>query len=196
MEHKAFLFDTSGFDRELRKIIITSGENNDPNSLIEYIMNNKGKIRSVYTGELLEIDWQNELELGNVQELADFALTRFYSPEDDSGLSYSWDGVLEALKMLPTRFNPEYCVLGRSIESEKFRLDPGGMGMGIVQSEDVPLILKDLIDLKSTFIQNGLPPIEDSLYEYNLQELNEAYNQLILLYREARDNNKGLLMTF
>lgn len=142
MEHKAFLFDTSGFDRELRKIIITSGENNDPNSLIEYIMNNKGKIRSVYTGELLEIDWQNE--------------------------------------------------------SEKFRLDPGGMGMGmgIVHSEDVPLILKDLIDLKSTFIQNGLPPIEDSLYEYNLQELNEAYNQLILLYREARDNNKGLLMTF
>lgn len=195
MEHKAFLFDTQGFDQELRKIIVTSGEENEPKPLHEYIVNNIGKVRSVYTRELLENNWENELELGGVQELADFAMTCFYSPEDDRGLSYLWDAPLETLKMLPTKMDPEYYILGHPIESETFSLDPGGMGLGIIEMNDIPVVLKDLKDLRGAILENGMP-LSEVLYEHTFSEIVEAYDELIKLYNEAADMRTGLLMTF
>ncbi len=196
MEHKSFLFDTKGFELELCEIVIASGEKDEPRLLIQYNMNNIGKIRSPYTGEFLDDVWEDELEQGNVQELADLALTKFYSPEEELGLSYSWDSLLEALKQFPTPFHPEYCVLGYPVESEKFRLDPGGMGTGIVRTEDVPIIFRNLIELRNQFINSEFSEMDDSLYEYTFPELIEAYDELTQLYKEANDNKKGLLMTF
>lgn len=196
MEHKSFLFDTKGFELELCDTVIASGENDELRLLKQYIVNNIGKIRSPYTGEFLDDDWEDELELGNVQELADFALTKFYSPEEEFGLSYSWDSLLEALKQLLTTINPEYWVLGYPVESEKFRLDPGGMGTGIVRVEDVPIIFRNLIELRSQFIESEFSEMDNSLYEHTFQELIDAYDELTQLYKEANDNKKGLLMTF
>lgn len=104
--------------------------------------------------------------------------------------------MLEALKQLPTTINPEYCVLGYPVESEKFRLDPGGMSTGIVRTEDVPIIFRNLIELRKQFIETEFSKMNDSLYEHTFQELIDAYDELTRLYKEANDNKKGLLMTF
>ncbi|WP_438347720.1 hypothetical protein ACP8HI_18885 [Paenibacillus sp. FA6] len=89
MEHKAYLFDTDAFSEELREIIITSGATMDTDSLKAFIIKNIGKARSVYTSELLNNEWEREIENGNVQELADFAMTCYYSPEEELGFSYT-----------------------------------------------------------------------------------------------------------
>ena len=195
MEHKAYLFDTELFNQELRPIILAAGKNNDSILLRNYIAKNIGKVRSVYSGELLENNWENELEIGNVQELADFSLTCFYNPEDVLGLSYSWDVLLEALKILSTKFDADYYILGRPLELDTFRLDPGGMGMGFVQMNDILLILEDLINIKDTLIEVGEVPTE-VLYQCTLQEFVEACDELIELYTEAQESKRGLLITF
>lgn len=192
MEHKAYLFDTELFNQELRPIILATGKNNDTILLRNYIAKNIGKVRTVYSGELLENNWENELEIGNVQELADFSLTCFYNPEDVLGLSYSWDVLLEALKTLTTKY---YYILGRPLELDTFRLDPGGMGMGFVQMNDILLILEDLINIKDTLIEVGEVPTE-VLYQCTLQEFVEACDELIELYTEAQESKRGLLITF
>lgn len=197
MEHKAFLFDTQEFNHELNSMILDAGLKNNPEILLKFINNSIGRVYSPYTGELLDTSWKDELENGGVQELADFALTCYYSPEDDCGLSYFWDVLLEALQGIRTKFDPEYCVLGEPLRKQEFVLDPGGMGMGLVQAEDINNIHRELIGRRERIIANGLPKDEDLLYEdITFEELVEAYDELIRLYKAALENKKGLLMTF
>ncbi|OBY76343.1 hypothetical protein BBG47_27705 [Paenibacillus sp. KS1] len=196
MEHKAFIFDTVGFNKELREIIIAAGITNDTGSLKSFITENMGRVRSVYTGDLLNAGWEEELENGGVQELSDFAMTLYYSLEEDSGLYYAWDSLIEALQVMSTRFHPEYYILGRALKSGAFRLDPGGMGMGFVYAEDIPFICNELIHLKRNLSINGLPLSNDVIYETPIDELIEAYDELIRIYEEANAAKCGLLMTF
>lgn len=195
MEHKAFLFNTKGFEQELCRLIIACGEKNDPEPLREFITNRIGRVRSVYTGELLDHDWEDELEVGNVQELADFSMTCFYDPEEDHGLAYAWDDLLENLKELPASFDHEYVLLGRPVGAGTFQLDPGGMGMGFVQADDVPSLLKGLIECRSTFAEKGMSS-DGALNMSGFSELIEAYDELILLYKKAAEHQFGLLFTF
>lgn len=195
MEHKAYLFDTNGFMKELSETIITSGTTNDIKLLKEFIFNHLGIVRSVYTGELLDKEWEQELENGEVQELADFAMTCYYSPDEEQGLSYLWDALIEALVKLPTKFDPNYYILGRPLESEMFILDPGGMGLGFVYAEDVPSMYNELLELKRNLISNGLPS-NDLVYHASFSELIEAYDELVILYKDATEAKRGLLMTF
>jgi len=197
MEHKAFLFDTQTFNRELNPLILDAGLRNNPEPLRNFIDNNIGRVYSLYTEELLDANWKEELENGGVQELADFALTYYYSLDDDRGLSYFWDALLEVLYNILSKSDSEYYILGRSLAKQDFILDPGRMGMGFVQAQDVSDILRELNRCRDSFINNGLPNKEDLLYEdITLEELIEAYDQLIILYKEALESNRGLLMTF
>jgi hypothetical protein len=197
MEHKAFVFDTQAFKRELEHIIFDAGLKNHPEIIQKYIDKHIGKVYSPYTEDLLEEDWEEELENGGVQELADFALTCYYSVDDDCGLSYLWEALLEALRNISIKVEPEYCVLGHSLKKQDFILDPGAMGMGFVQAKDIFAIYKELIRCRGEFIQNGLPSDEDLLYEdITLEELVEAYDKMIALYKDALDNSHGLLMMF
>ncbi|OAB38857.1 hypothetical protein [Paenibacillus glacialis] len=196
MEHKAYLFDTDAFSEELGEIIIASGATNDIDSLKAFITKNMGKVRSVYTGELLNNEWEKEIENGSVQELTDFAMTCYYSPEEELGFSYTWDALLEALSMVSPKFHPDYYILGRQLESGGFTLNPGGMGLGFVYADDIPSMYNELIDLKQKFIDNGMPSSNDLVYQITFPELIEAYDELIILYKEAKEAKCGLLMTF
>ena len=196
MEHKAFLFDTRGFNKELRPLILTSGQTGDTQPLKIFITNHMGKARSPYTGELLEYDWENELENGDMQELADFGMTCYYLPEADQGLVYSWDALLEALRQIPIEWDAEYCIFGRPLETASFMLDPGRIGTGFVQAEDISAIFRELAADKELLIAQGLPSSEETLYELTAAELTEAYDQLMSLYKDAMENACGLLMTF
>ncbi|WP_166243409.1 hypothetical protein [Paenibacillus turpanensis] len=196
MEHKAYLFDTNRFDRELKPVINTSVLLSDTKGLEDFISSHVGEVRSVYTGELLGIDWKNSLENGGIQELCDIALTLYYSPDEDMGLSYGWDALNEALSMTSIKFPSDYYILGESIEYGSFQLDPGGLGLGFVYSKDIAIMYNDLVSIKSALNHNGLPDPNAVLYQLTKSELLETYNELVLLYSAAYEKKWGLLMTF
>ncbi|WPC39860.1 hypothetical protein [Clostridium sp. JS66] len=72
MEHKAFIFDIKGFNERLSALIIEAGLKEDTTQLVKFIDDNLEIAYSPYTGELLDKNWREELENGDVQEVADF----------------------------------------------------------------------------------------------------------------------------
>lgn len=184
MEHKAFIFDTNKFHCELEQIILLAGKSNDLTNLKKFIEENKSGIISPYTLDELDENWENELENRDVQEFSDFALTVCYNPEDDFGLGYDWTLLVEWLENLPLKFNSDYYILGKEIKSDNFKLDPSYMGFGLVEKEDVSIIYKELISLNS------------EIKKSKNEELIEVYNILIETYEQAKNQNKGLMMTF
>lgn len=196
MEHKGFVFDTKKFNRELRTTIISVTRTNNVISLKEYINNNLEREFSPYTGDPLASNWEDELENGDVQELVDFAMTCFYTFEEEQGLGYSWDALMQVLQNSSTEYEAEYYILGSSMKEGEFILDPGGMGTGFVQAEDVPTIYYKLIKISKEINDDYMAFIQDAIYELTFNELTNSLNQLIELYKSALQSNKGLLMTF
>lgn len=189
MEHKSFLFNTSAFTKELSEIILTAGETDNEKLLISFINQNLNDLKSPYSGEELTVEWIEELETEDIQELADFAMTKYYNPDEELGLSYSWELLLESFDELDLKFNNEYYILGKSLDSENFTLDPGRMGLGFIESQQISSIHKELISLKQNFI---------NIFETESldKEVIQAYEELIEIYEEAKESNCGLLMTF
>jgi hypothetical protein len=196
MEHKAFLFETSKFFGELAPIIFRAARNNDKDLLRSFINSRIGVVRSPYTGEFLKGNWEQELENGDLQELADFAMTCYYNPQEDRGLGYDWDPLLESLRMSSTAFDPGYVILGRQITDGQFVLDPGRMGTGIVQAEDVPGITVELRRLKPDMLVRKIQNNPKVLYPVSEEEFISSCRDLDTLYQDAARSNKGLLMTF
>lgn len=197
MEHKAFVFDINGFNEKLSALIIEAGLREDTVQLEEFIDHNLGVICSPYTGELLDNNWRSELENGDVQEVADFCMTCFYNPQDDMGLSYSWDAVLQVLKTLKTKLPSEYYILGNPLKQDNFVLDPGRMGTGFVKAEDIPIIYRDVKELKEEFKKNpasfqGIVAV----YHMSFEEILKSYEEVINIYEKAHKANRGLLFTF
>ena len=93
MMHKAYAFDWFAFARdELHDILLDALASGDTNGLIRYIEANRYHLKDRYEGGPLSDNWnwKNELENFDVQEFADFALTRFYDPMEDYGLVYDY----------------------------------------------------------------------------------------------------------
>lgn len=189
MEHKSFLFNTSAFKKELSEIILTAGDTENEDLLTCFINENLEDLKSPYSGEELTGEWEEELGTEDVQELADFAMTKYYNPDEELGLSYNWDTLLESFDKLDLKFNSEYYILGESLKSENFNLDPGRMGLGFVNSKDICCIHRELISLKQNFIEI----CETENFD---EEIISAYDELIEIYEEAKESNCGLLMTF
>lgn len=198
MEHKAFIFDTPKFNQELRSIILTSGVKDDPKRLKKFINTHLDQLTSPYTEEPLDADWEDELENEDVQEYADFALTYCYNLEEEIGLAYAWDALIGISENLDTDFDPEYVVLGEALEDDDFVLDPGQEGMGFVEAEDINEIYDELVELKESFTDavKKISLSEDTLYEISETELLEGYQQLLTIYKTAKERNLGLMMTF
>ena len=196
MQHKAFLFNTEVYYEQIEPIIESCCKTSDSGVVCEYINNNLEQIYNPYTTENLEVDWQNELESGSMQELFDFILTRCYEPDDDIGLEYSWDGVLEAIKEMNILDEAEadICVLGRPLIYAGVEINPGLMGLGIVEAGEVKRI-KDILTKNQKKLETIDIP-EDLLYELDEDELIDAYDDLCSIYKRAEAEGKGLLFTF
>lgn len=189
MEHKAFLFNTAEFTKQLSTIIITAGTTNNEKSLVCFINENLNKLKSPYSGEKLNIEWKEELEAKDIQELADFAMTKYYNADDELGLSYLWDQFLKSFDKLQLNYNPEYYVIGKPLESKQFVLDPGRMGLGFIYSEHISSMYNELVSLQSNFIN----VCEENNFD---RELISAFDDLIEIYKKADRLNYGLLITF
>lgn len=125
MSHKAFVFAFDDFEAELRSILELALSRNDPSVLRDFIVVHRESLVDPYEGNELEENWESLLEIRNVQEYGDFALTKYYDPLDDVGLGDRWEKVGDALEAHGINEN---VVLGRAVGRPDALFDPGRMG--------------------------------------------------------------------
>jgi hypothetical protein len=97
MEHKAYEFDWDSFDSELRPILENSLSTNENTKLYSFINSNLNYLTDPYEGERLEENWEDLLETKSIQELGDFALTKYYKVTEGFGLGNNWLKLQEGL---------------------------------------------------------------------------------------------------
>lgn len=94
--HKAFVFDSDSFERELAPLLRLALTQDESKLLISFIETNRHSLRDPYEGGPLSPQLQSLLSSGDVQELGDFALTRYYQPTEDFGVAEDWSNLLES----------------------------------------------------------------------------------------------------
>lgn len=193
MEHKAFVFDTKKFHAEIEPVMKDSIKNTEVAH--RYISEHLDELQSPYTGNTLEEGWEKEFGELTLQVYFDILLTACYDVEDDCGLCEMWDAVNEVIKSLDVFEQGELPVLGWTVEIDDVVVDPGMEGLGIIDCDEVENILNVLEDNRDE-AENAEIETEDLLYEAEPEEWMEAYDNLCDLYREALQQNKGLLLTF
>ena len=97
MEHKAYSFDWSGFEIELCPILLSALNTDDRVPLLSFIDFNIRSITDPYEGEKLSHDWQEELGVLPVQDVADHALTKYYSVDTGFGIGENWMEITDKL---------------------------------------------------------------------------------------------------
>jgi hypothetical protein len=123
MSHKAFAFDWNAFDLDFGIILLTALDTDDGTELAEFIQQERDRLTDPYIGDPLPEDWRGLLESGDVQELADFALTRYYRVRDDHGVGGAWLGLSESLTEGQSR-----ALLGVPFGGGDRLFDPGRIG--------------------------------------------------------------------
>jgi hypothetical protein len=123
MSHKAFIFKWSDFQNELSPLLATALTENRVESLLAFGDLHLAMLRSPHTGFPLNLDWRNSFEAGDVQEIADFVLTKYYDPNEDGGIGRAWldleEGFPDAIRI---------AVLGKPFGVQGNYFDPGKMG--------------------------------------------------------------------
>jgi len=97
MSHKAYGLDWRLFEAIVRPVLEQALIDHEPSGLIALIEGDIDSFKDPYEGEALSTGWLSGLENGDVQEIADFALTKCYDPNANFGLSESWMQIDDAL---------------------------------------------------------------------------------------------------
>ena len=90
IEHKAFIFDYNAFVKELAEILENAITHNESHQFIAFIENNLSYLKHPDEGEPLNYSWKQTIEIGDVNEYGDIAITKYYNPDNDIGMSYNW----------------------------------------------------------------------------------------------------------
>ena len=104
-----------------------------------------------------------------------------------------WDTVNEIVKELDVFEDSEFVVLGKEVVINNVKVDPGMMGLGLIESYEVLDIVHKLVEKREEVEAIGL---EDLLFDAESDEWMEAYDDLCNIYEEAIRQGKGLLFTF
>ncbi len=156
IEHKAFIFDYNAFVNELAEILENAIANNESHPLIAFIENNLSYLKHPDEGEPLNSSWKKMIEIGDVNEYGDFAITKYYNPDNDIGMSYNWmqlDDLL--LQELNLEISP---LLGTIFGSSENYFNPGKQGSYFQSPEKVKENLELLNSLPNEKLHN-LPDI-------------------------------------
>lgn len=159
MEHRAFLFDWKAFQSELLPVLQSALEIDRTQPLIDFIQMRLGRCRDPYEGLPLAASWRESLEVGDVQEVADFALTAYYQPSEDRGLGSGWIEVQSALAP-----EGQAALLGQPFGVGEAVFDPGRMGAYFQTPEQVA---RSLSTLRSAAALSGsafLELLEDAVH--------------------------------
>ncbi len=194
MEHKAFLFDSILYHKEIEPVIKKCCKSKNVEPAVEYIKENCALLRMPDSGENLQENWQDGCVM-DLQGLFDILLTRCYEPNEDIGLEYAWDGVLEAIRNTKIVDNADLCVLGRPLAYSGITIDPGYEGLGIV-GEDEVVWIKELLAKNKEKIEVAKIEGSELLYTLEPDELVDACDDLCMIYNKAVKDGKGILFTF
>ena len=123
MSHKAYVFDWQSFHGELAPLLMRSLTVNDVGRLIEFGNANLPMLTDPYEGEPLADGWTSDLEAADVQEVADYVLTKFYDPADDRGIGDVWRTAEATLSKQQSA-----ALLGKPFGPASNPFDPGRMG--------------------------------------------------------------------
>ncbi len=173
MSHKAFVFDWTEFVQdELHTLLPAALASGDTDALVRYIDANLDDLADPYEGEPLTVDWEEMLRSRDVQELADFAMTRFYDPTDDRGLWDQW-------RTIDARLPPEDQA---ALRGEPFAtFDPGRQGSCFQTPQQVAASLARARGF-------DLPDLED--YQRG------SLDRFLELLAECEATGSGLYVTF
>jgi hypothetical protein len=174
MEHKAFVFDFRSFEKELRPILERALSSNDSSDLLRFIDANRASLKDPYEGEPLEEGWREMAEGQDAHQLGDFALTKYYEPNDDLGLGPNWEALQSQLL---AKLGKDQALLGRTVGPPTNPFDPGKMGAYFQTEGDVKVNLSDL----QRFQGNGAA---------------EEAKRLVEILRAAAARGRGLYVTF
>jgi hypothetical protein len=145
VEHKAFVFDFTGFDGELRSILEKALEDHSVEGLASFIDENLGSLTDPYEGEPLSDTWREAIEAPDAHQCGDFALTKYYSPREDIGLGYGWEKVQE---LLLEQLGNDAPLLGSTVGPPGNLFDPGKMGSYFQSGPQVEMNLQALTRLR------------------------------------------------
>jgi hypothetical protein len=158
MEHKAFLFDTDRFDRELRPTIEEALCTGDCAPLVDFIRDNVDLLTDPYEGEPLAPGWDALLETKDVHTYGDFALTKYYDLTSDIGLGAAWERLQEFFANDPDIVTSP--ILGATIGPGDSPFDPGKMGAYFQSPSQVAANYHHLLDLaresRSDFVADAV----------------------------------------
>ena len=132
MCHKAYILDSVGFSAELRPLLEDCLSSSDVTALMAFVDAQRAHLTLPSEATPLPATWREDLEQGDVQEVGDLALTKYYDADDDCGIREYWRDVHEKLA-------PEVgaALLGEPLESNGGLFDPGRMGSYFQSPEGV-----------------------------------------------------------
>lgn len=162
-DHKAYVFDYEWFYLTLKPTLEQSLFTNDPAPLKQFILDNLSLLKDPHEGQPLTIGWEYMLEAKDVQEYGKRALTLFYNPAQDLGLSRHWEKVQSLLLDQPSC--PDSPLLGDTVGNEQCCFDPGKMGSYFKSPQqvvDIFTFVNQLIKEQPTY-QIELAPFIDLL---------------------------------
>jgi hypothetical protein len=126
-DHKAYSFDWQSFSEEVLPWFPGALARGDCHAFRSFIFKNQNFCRDPYEGEPLGAGWEKQIDLNDVQQLADFALTKYYDPSESRGLADSW---MELSDGLPPDLRK--CLLGDALEG----FNPGLQGSYFLTPEE------------------------------------------------------------
>jgi hypothetical protein len=196
--HKAWLFDYDSFDAEFADLLYEALESDDIGPVAAFIDRHHALMTDFGSEERLLADWASGLESADVQSLADLAMTKYYDVRAENGLAHGFDALSAYLETVGAlRGDADALLYGYLFGPEGRRLDPGLMGTGLVSRREACRLLAVLEAVE-------MPPIPepdsdayaDCLYKPDTAgEVQESFDRIADLYREARSRGRGILFT-
>lgn len=164
MAHRAFAFDHAAFQTELGPLLLRALATGEDSELRAFIDANLNVLVDPYEGEALTKNWQASLEAGDIQELADFALTKYYDGDLDIGLDVDWEAIGELLEK--SGMSPAI-TLGSPLGAPEAQFDPGRQGAYFQTAIEVNAALSELQALlqANPSLTTELLPLQGMLQE-------------------------------
>jgi DUF971 family protein len=124
MAHKVYAFDWLSFRRELHDILFEALRTGDPANLLSVIASNRQVLTDPGEGEPLSEEWfAANVDAGDVHQVGEVALTRFFDPAEDWGLQYKWKYLDRSLAESARK-----ALLGHPFGPSDNPFDPGKQG--------------------------------------------------------------------
>ena len=174
MLHKAYALAWDAFEEDLFALLERGLRCGETTELVAFIDKHRAVLTDLATARPLGAGWRAKVDLADVQQLGDQALTRYYNLREERGLCHAWLGTEGALPP-PV----QAALLGDPIGG-KTLFDPGKMGSYFRSAEQVQ---ESLVVLREA---EPLP----------VGEYRTDFDRFLKLLEECSERGCGVYITF